>query len=209
MEEEEQEDEEGKLSKYLDYENAKGRLPDWIEEPQTTLFVRVMFNRFLSNFREEASGRAIYADAFVDMCARNQQSLEISLEHLASFQPTIGYWVGYYPGLMIPKLHEALYRRACKHFRSYGSVHHEAFVRFKDSMMTDELRKLRYKDVGKLIYLKGVITYRSSILSQMREVYFRCRRPDCGNLKGPFLITDISEFNHGKCLQCQSKSFKL
>lgn len=49
-----------------------------------------------------------------------------------------------------------------------------------------------HRDIGKLVYIRGVVTYRSTIFSQMREVYFRCRKPDCGHLKGPFLITDIS-----------------
>jgi DNA replication licensing factor MCM2 len=169
----------------------------------------VVFNRFISNFRDSKSGRLVYTDAFVDMCAQNQQSLVVRLEDLALFQPTIAWWVGHYPGLVLPKLHEALFARACRHFRSYGAVNKEAFVRFKESSMTDDLRKLMHRDIGKLVYIRGVVTYRSSIMSQMREVYFRCRQPQCGHLKGPFLITDVSDFHHGKCLLCQSNSFRL
>jgi DNA replication licensing factor MCM2 len=48
--------------------------------------------------------------------------------------------------------------------------------------MTENLRDLRQKHLNKLIKIRGVVTRRTAVFSQLKKVYYFCK---CGDRKGP------------------------
>ena len=54
-----------------------------------------------------------------------------------------------------------------------------------------------------MIKIGGVVTKRTGVFPELRDVYYRCV---CGDVKGPFLINLESEvkINIGTCVMCHS-----
>ncbi len=76
-------------------------------------------------------------------------------------------------------------------------------MKIVDYPVTENLRDLRKKDIGKIIKIKGVVTKRSAVFSQLKKVYYVCER--CGDLKGPIYLNTFEKSSIGACHMCQSK----
>ena len=50
--------------------------------------------------------------------------------------------------------------------------------------------------------MKGVITIRSEVFSQMKKITYKCAK--CGEPKGPFYINNVNDTKLGQCTSCQS-----
>jgi DNA replication licensing factor MCM2 len=46
------------------------------------------------------------------------------------------------------------------------------------------------------------VTVRGEVLNQLKKTFYKCYR--CGELKGPYYITERSQINLGNCRSCQS-----
>lgn len=99
----------------------KGKLAEWIKEDQTIRYIKGKFIKFMNQFKGE-SDFPIYATKIREMCLANQQSIEISYQHLKEALPTIAMWVGLEPSLILPELNLMAYNIACKNFASYKSM---------------------------------------------------------------------------------------
>jgi len=104
----------------------------------------------MNQFKGE-SDFPIYATKIRDMCLANQQSIEISYQHLKEALPTIAMWVGLEPSLILPELNLLAYSIACKNFASYKSMFPEVFIKIKHLPIIDYIRDLRHIHLGKLI----------------------------------------------------------
>jgi hypothetical protein len=62
--------------RFLDAEEVKGKLPQWIKEEETVKYIKFKFSKFLSQFKGEGE-YPIYALKIRDMCINNQQSIEV------------------------------------------------------------------------------------------------------------------------------------
>lgn len=72
--------------------------------------------------------------------------------------------------------------------------------------MLDEIANLRFCHLGRLIRVKGVVTIRSEVMSQLKKLYYTCVK--CGFEKGPYYINSFhmeKQINLGQCAACQSK----
>lgn len=92
------------------------------------------------------------------MCIANQQSIEISYNHLKEALPTIAMWVGLEPSLILPELNSIAYSIACKNYAAYKSMFAEVFIKIRDLPIIDYIRDLRHVHIGKLIRSKRYFT---------------------------------------------------
>ena len=181
------EDEEIDERRYLDAEESKGKLPEWINEEETLKYIKSKFTKFLTQYKGD-KGYLIYAEKIKDMAISNRQSFEISFTHLKNALPTIAIWVGLHPALMFPRLNDLAYSITCRNFPAYKSMVSETFVKIVDLPFIDHIRDLRYSHLGKLVKIKGVITIRSEVFNQMKKVHYKCSK--CGEIKGPFHMNE-------------------
>lgn len=111
------------------------------------------------------------------MCSSNKQSLEITYIHLTANNPTLAYWIFETPKLILPYLDIVAFELACKYFPGYENIHHEIFVKIKDFPLEEKLRDLRTFHLHTLIKVRGVVTRRYPVYSQLKKIYYLCR---CG-----------------------------
>ncbi|CAI2383595.1 unnamed protein product [Moneuplotes crassus] len=186
---------------YLDYEETKGSIHEWLKQPKTVKFVRNQFSHFLRSFKDE-NGVDVYEQRIVEMCSNNRQSLEITYSHLSTKNPTLAIWVAECPNLTLPILNGVAYELVNEVFPSYEHIFKETYVRIKDLPIEDNLRDLRQVHRNALIKIKGVITKRTGIFPQMKRAYFYCGK--CGERKGPIILSTNEESTIGNCFRCHS-----
>ena len=187
-------------AKYLDIEEAKGNITEWLQQPRTVKFIRDQFSAFLRNFKDE-KGIDVYEQRITEMCSNNKQSLEVTYSHLSLKIPTLAIWVAECPSLTLPIFNEVAFELVTEVFPAYENIFKQVYVRIKDLPIEDNLRDLRQLHLNALIKIKGVITKRTGIYPQMKKVYFFCK---CGERKGPIYITGNDENKLGNCYRCQS-----
>jgi len=186
----------------LDFEDPKGQLAKWIQEPRTVRWIRRNFRRFLLEFRDE-HGNEIYHQKITEMCSENKQSLEISYTHLSDVKPTIALWVADEPQVILPILNEIAFEIVNSQFKLYSNIYEEIYVRIKDLPICDKLRELRNSHLNKLVKVRGVVTRRTGVHPQLKVMVFFCNK--CGEKKGPIFQNSHNKAEIGLCGNCQSK----
>jgi len=193
----------------LDFEDVKGPLSAWVKKQDVAKFISRQFNIFLREFRNETES-FVYEDKIHEMCQNNRQSLEVVFTHLSSKYPTIAIWLAEEPALMFPILDEVALRLVTEVYPDYEKIHPKIFVRIRDLPVEDKLRDLRQVHLNALIKIKGVVTKRTGVFPELKEMFFRCYR--CQDLKGPIFGNTEWEAKQklGACVVCQSeKQFML
>jgi DNA replication licensing factor MCM2 len=191
----------------LDYEDPKGKLSKWIQEPRTVRWIRRNFKNFLLDFRDD-QGNDIYKQRIREMCSENKQSLEISYTHLTNANPTIALWVADEPQVILPFLNEIAFEIVLSQFKAYSNIYQEIYVRIRDLPIGDQLRDLRHHHLNKLIKVRGVVTRRTGVYPQLKVMVFFCSK--CGEKKGPIFQNSHNQVDIGVCGNCQSKGpFRL
>lgn len=135
------------------------------------------------------------------MCSANRQSLEITYNHLTQQNPTLAYWVFETPALVFPILNTVAHELACKYFPGYENIHHEIFIKIRDFPLEEKLRDLRTFHLNTLIKVRGVVTRRYPVYSQLKKIYYICR---CGNRMGPIFVSENQDIKLGQCPVCHS-----
>ena len=186
----------------LDYEDPKGKLSKWINEPRTKRWILRNFKTFLLDFVDE-QGNKIYQQRIREMCAENKQSLEVSYAHLTQANPTIALWVADEPQVILPFLNEFAFEIVLLQFKSYRNIFEEIFVRIRDLPIGDQLRDLRHHHLNKLIKVRGVVTRRTGVYPQLKVMLFRCTF--CGADKGPIYQNSNADVDIGVCGACQKR----
>jgi len=164
-----------------DYSNAPGPISQWITRKEVNAFIRRKFGAFLRTFKDD-NEREVYESRIHEMCKDNKQSIEINFTHLSTKQPTLAIWLAEEPALMLPVLNEVAMDTVLEVYPDYHQIHNDIFVRVRDLPVEDKLRDLRQVHLNALIKFRGVVTKRTSVFPQFKEMYFRC---ECGDLKGP------------------------
>lgn len=85
------------------------------------------------------------------MVLENKQSLEVDFRHLASANNHMATWLAYHPIHFIPELNAALYSIVCFAFPNYSNNFVECFFRIYNLPVVDDLRKLSYEYLGRLV----------------------------------------------------------
>ena len=171
------------MQNVLDFEDVKGPLSVWLKKADVIKFITRQFNQFLRNFKHPDTGTFVYEEKIHEMCQNNKQTLEIIFQNLSTRQPTIAIWLAEEPALMIPILNEVAMELCLEVYPDYSKIFDQIFVRVKDLPVEDKLRDLRQVHLNALIKIKGVVTKRTGVFPELKEMWYRCLK--CSDLKGP------------------------
>jgi DNA replication licensing factor MCM2 len=200
-EDEEEKDEACNDEKFQEIDNIKGKLPEWIKERQTIIFIRRAFRKFLLNHQSDEV--LIYEQRINEMCSNNAQSIEITYSHLSVDNIALAYWIFESPTLILPILNRVVFELACKYFPGYDNIRSEVFIKIRDFPLEDKIRDLRTYHLNTMIKVRGVVTKRYPVYSQLKKVYYLCR---CGDRKGPIFQSETAKSQRlGECASCHSR----
>ena len=156
--------------RYLDAEENKGKLPEWIREEETRKYIKIKFTRFLTQFKADEDF-PIYASKIRKMVIENKQSIVISFNHLKIALPTIAMWIGLHPSIIIPELNMIAYGIACRNYPSFKLISPETYVKITDLPFVDHLRDLRHTHLRKLVR-SNYFLIKLRVLSPLEVKYF-------------------------------------
>ena len=196
------------MQNMLDFEDVKGPLSVWLRKNDVIKFITKQFNAFLRNFKDD-TGAFVYEDKIHDMCMNNKQSLQVVFTHLSQKNPTLAIWLAEEPALMLPILNDVAIELVGEVYPDYYKIYDNIFVRVKDLPVEDKLRDLRQVHLNALIKIRGVVTKRTGVFPELKQVYYRCQ---CGDLKGPIFHSTFDDNKQymGQCIACQSNGpYKL
>ena len=180
--------------KFLDANESRGRLTQWINEPRTQRFITRTFKNFLRKF-PRGSSNALYIRKIEKMYSHNKQSLEVDYQHLMEYlrNPTLGLWLLEQPALILPHLHSVAGKVVLEHNPEYNKIHSDVYVRITGLPYEERLRDLRRLHLNQLVQIRGVITRRYPVYSQLKKIYYICGR--CGDRKGPIYQNESATGN--------------
>jgi DNA replication licensing factor MCM2 len=188
---------------YLDYEDVKGTLAEWVQKPQVQNFIRKHFTQFLYAYKEDNKA-PVYEERINEMCQNNKQSLYVNFPHLSAKIPTLAIWVAEEPTHLLPILNQVASNVVEELFPEYKQVHEKIFVRIMKMPIEDNLRDLRQNNLNSLIMIKGVVVKRTGVFPELTRMTFKCQK--CGTLKDPLEVNRFADAmpQLGKCGTCQS-----
>mmetsp|Transcript_22925 Transcript_22925/g.33683 ORF Transcript_22925/g.33683 Transcript_22925/m.33683 type:complete len:245 (+) Transcript_22925:2-736(+) len=147
------------------------------------------------------------------MCAHNQQTLQVSYLHLMESEPVLAFWVADAPHDMLDVLNEAATRHTLMLFPSYNAIKSEIHVRISEVPILDSLRDLRRSHLDSLVKVHGVVTRRSQVYPQLQLAHYTCI--NCKGTQGPFRVDGhgtglAAAYTPDSCPFCEDGStFKL
>jgi DNA replication licensing factor MCM2 len=183
-------DEDEDMNKYLDMEDVRGQLSQWLRKKEVIKYVERQFQSFLRNFKDEKE-TFVYEEKIHEMCQNNKQSLEVVFNHLSHKYPTLAIWLAEEPALMLVCFNDIAGSLVSELYPDYHKLHRQIFVRVKDLPVEDKLRDLRQVHLNALIKFRGVVTKRTAVFPELKELYFRCN--GCQDIKGPFMNNSHDE----------------
>jgi DNA replication licensing factor MCM2 len=136
------------------------------------------------------------------MLHENKTSLDIKYQHFKRALPTLTMWLGLEPSYLIPELNSILHTTLCKMSPQFKNIVKETYVKVFELPINDKIPELRSEHLNKLIKVRGVVTARSEIFSQLKKAIYKCIK--CGEKKGPYFLHDRESVVHGACRSCQS-----
>ena len=188
-------------TEFLNRTDVKGKLSDWLKEPHVIRYIQISFNKFIKNFKDE-NGNNVYESRIIEMCTNNKQSLEVNFNHINSSNQHLAIWIAQLPTQTIPLLNEVAFSLSCEIFPQYSNICSEIYVRIMDLPLLENLRELRHFHINTLIKVRGVITKRTNVFSQLKRVMHYCAK--CGEKIGPFFYNGSNEIQIGSCQSCHS-----
>lgn len=139
-----------------------------------------------SNPNVEKRKAKVYMPKMQQMLHDNKCSIEINYEHLKQAVPTLAMWLGLEPIYLLPMLSASLYGTLCKISPQYKHIVKETYVKIFELPILDKIPQLKVEHLTKLVRVKGVVTVRSEVYSQLKKAMFKCYR--CGEQKGPYFL---------------------
>jgi DNA replication licensing factor MCM2 len=89
---------------------------------------------------------------------------------------------------MLPILNDVAMELCLEVYPDYSKMFDSIFVRVKDLPVEDKLRDLRQVHLNSLIKIRGVVTKRTGVFPELKEVWYKCF--NCSHLKGPIFNAD-------------------
>ena len=160
------------------------------------------YQRFLTTFTDE-QGHSVYHARIKAMCAANQESLQVSYQHLLESNAFLAKLVANCPAPTLEIFDEATMRIVLQIFEEYDRIRPAIHVRITDFPAVDHLRDLRHNHLNTMVRVTGVVTRRSGVFPQLQLVRFNCVR--CGYLMGPFVQDMKEEIKISQCTGCESR----
>ena len=101
----------------------------------------------------------------------------------------------------MPYLNTFAFELVLSLYPKYDTIHKDIYVKIRDFLLEEDLRNIRHKHLSKMVKLKGVVTRRSAVFSQLKKIFMECR---CGNRIGPIFQNNYGNIDVGVCPVCQS-----
>jgi len=92
---------------------------------------------------------------------------------------------------MLPILNEVAFDITGELYPDYHQIHDSIFIRVRELPVEDKLRDLRQVHLNALIKIKGVVTKRTTVFPELKQMFFRCT--GCQDLKGPLFHNSVDE----------------
>ena len=108
-------------------------------------------------------------------------------------------WLAEEPALMLPILNETAMDVLLEAYPDYTQYHDSIFVRVNNLPVEDKIRELRQSHLNALIKIRGVVTKRTNVFPELKEMYVRCA--GCQDLRGPIYTNDDATIM-GRCPMC-------
>ena len=186
-------------------------LSEWLAQDRPRAEIKKQFKTFLRTYGSGGgASHGLYSERIHAMCAANEQSLMVNYEHLSDAYPNLAVWLADAPRAMITIFDEVATLVVLGEFEAYGDIHDEIYVRISDLPIKDKLRDLRQCNLHQLVRVEGVVTRRTSVFPQLKQVRYRCL--GCSYLLDPFQVENINGSKLPQptsCPQCQSGNFRL
>ena len=187
---------------YINREDVKGKLSEWLKQPNIIRYIQKTFSSFIRNYKDD-NNKLIYEERIIDMSSNNKQSLFVNFTHISNSNQNLAAWIAQHPGETLPLLNEVAMQLTQEIFPRYSKIFNEVYVRIQDLPIIDSLRDLRYFHINSLIKVRGVITKRTNVFPQLKKIYFFCNK--CGDRKGPYYTNFSDDIEIGTCIICQMK----
>jgi len=192
----------------LNLEDYQGSLAEWIQTPAVSEEIKKRFKRFLTHFEpsgaSETDAVSKYSHKVRQMCAANDESLQVSYLHLSHYVPILAIWVADAPTEMLELLDMAAMDVVRIMFPDYDKIHSRVHVRITDLPIQDSIRDLRQVHMGCLVKVAGVVTRRSGVFPCLKVCKYNCG--NCGYVLGPFAVQGAEPRMAGtQCPSCQKK----
>lgn len=184
-------------------------LSEWLAQDRPRAEIKKQFKTFLRTYGS-SGGTPLYSERIQAMCAANEQSLMVNYEHLSDAYPNLAVWLADAPRAMITIFDEVATVVVLSEFDAYGDIHDEIYVRISDLPIKDKLRDLRQCNLHQLVRVEGVVTRRTSVFPQLKQVRYRCL--GCSYLLDPFQVENVNGSKLPQptsCPQCQGANFHL
>jgi DNA replication licensing factor MCM2 len=177
-------------------------LNDWIVQPSVRRTIFREFKSFLTEYTDE-NGISVYGTRVRTLGEINAESLEVSYDHLASSKAILAYFLANAPAEMLEIFDEVAMDVTLLHYPDYERIHSEIHVRISDLPIQYTLRQLRQTHLNCLVRVSGVVTRRTGVFPQLKQVRFDCSK--CGVTLGPYVQTSHEEVKLSFCPNCQSR----
>ena len=179
-------------------------LREWITKDRTKVEIRKRLSRFLRKGQLDEQGRSLYHKKIREMCNNNRQSLEVNYMHLAKSEALIATWLADAPKDMLELFDEVALTEVLRLYPSYGDIHPDVFVRITDLPLKDAIRDIRQVHLNALIRVEGVVTRRTGVFPQLKNVTYTCMV--CSYNVGPIYQNSSKEEERpNACPECQQK----
>jgi len=193
-------DEELSLEPLQDVKAAS--LTDWVALPAVHRTIAREFKAFLTEY-EDDHGTSVYGNRIKTLGEANDESLEVSFDHLSSSKATLAYFLANAPSEMLKIFDQVAMDTTLLHYPDYERIRAEIHVRITDLPVQYTLRQLRQSHLNCLVRVSGVVTRRSGVFPQLKYVKFDCIK--CGVTLGPYPQDSNVEVKLSFCQNCQSK----
>jgi DNA replication licensing factor MCM2 len=187
----------------VNIENYDCPLREWITKDRTKIEIRKRLSRFVRK-TADASGKSVYHRKIREMCNNNRQSLEVCYKDLAKQDHLMAVWLADAPSVMLDLFDEVALTEVLRLYPSYGEIHPDVFVRITDLPIEDQIRDIRQAHLNTLIRVSGVVTRRTGVFPQLKNVTYQCM--GCSYNVGPIFQNNSKEEERpNTCPECQQK----
>lgn len=177
-------------------------LTDWVNQPAVHRTIAREFKSFLTEF-VDAAGVSVYGVRIRNLGEENSESLEVDWDHLSNMKSTIAYFVANAPTEVLKIFDRVALEVTLYHYPDYERIHAEIHVRIGGLPVSYTLRQLRQSHLNCFIRVSGVVTRRTGVFPQLKQVKFDCTK--CGVTLGPFPQESTTEVKISFCQNCQSR----
>lgn len=178
-------------------------ITEWVALAPVSRTIEREFKSFLTEYIDK-DGISVYGTRIRTLGEVNAESLEVSYDHLSTSKAILAFFLANAPAEMLKIFDTAAREVTLLHYPDYTRIHPEIHVRISDLPVHYTLRQLRQTHLNCLVRVSGVVTRRTGVFPQLKEIKFTCGK--CGVTLGPFhQESSNSEVKISFCQMCQSR----